>query len=125
MSKNPKVEIKKHIYGEGNYVEGNQSWNMSTIQNATKGLLAFDLQLAALDISVYPWDRESQTISNFIYHFERVKNVGFDYPVILDPDGYIIDGWHRIAKAVLEKMTEVKAVRLIVMPQSDKIINKE
>ena len=39
---------------------------------------------------------------SFVYHCKRVKDCNLEYPIILDDFGQICDGWHRIAKAVLE-----------------------
>lgn len=38
------------------------------------------------------------------------------FPVILGPDGRVMDGMHRIARAMLEGRTEVSAVRFLALP---------
>lgn len=40
-------------------------------------------------------------------------------PIILDDLGYITDGWHRVAKAILEGKETIKAVRIQNMPAPD------
>ena len=118
-NKNPKVYIPDHEYGEGSYVIGKKRWQMSTLQEAVKHLPVFDLQLAAIDLSSTAWDVSN--IAVYMYHHKRVEKANLKYPVILDPTGYVIDGWHRIVKAILKGKTEIKAVKLNVMPEPDVI----
>ena len=37
------------------------------------------------------------------------------------PSGFIADGWHRIAKAILRGDETIKCVRLKTMPEPDSI----
>jgi len=38
------------------------------------------------------------------------------YPIILSPDGEVLDGWHRICKVFLQGTEELDAVQLTAMP---------
>ena len=58
------------------------------------------------------------TFGQFLYHLKRVNDTNLDYPVILDDEGVICDGWHRVAKAYLEGRPTVKAIRLLEMPDA-------
>jgi hypothetical protein len=40
-------------------------------------------------------------------------------PVILGPDGRVMDGMHRIARAMLDGKTEISAVRFPDLPEPD------
>lgn len=119
MKNNPKVIIPNHIDGEGNYILENKEWYPSTLRDAIKDLEIFNLQLAAIDLSVRPWKPDD--ISLYLYHAKRVEKCDLKYPIILDPTGYIIDGWHRVVKSILESKTTIKAVRLRIMPEPDNI----
>ena len=116
-SKNPKVRIPSDLDGEGRYVFRDNEWDMTTIRDATIGLEVFDLQLAALDLSVNPWSANSFAL--YLYHCNRIEKANLKYPIILDPTGFIIDGWHRVAKAILKGNTTIKAIKLNVMPEPD------
>jgi len=50
-------------------------------------------------------------------HWRRVMAADLSYPVILGPDGRLIDGVHRALKCISEMKTDIMAVRLIVMPE--------
>jgi hypothetical protein len=43
------------------------------------------------------------------------------FPIILSSDGRVMDGMHRICKALLEDRTEIEAVRFVEDPAPDYI----
>jgi ParB-like chromosome segregation protein Spo0J len=45
-----------------------------------------------------------------------VQETSFEHPVIMDPSGFIVDGWHRVTKALLEGRDTIPAVRFKEMP---------
>lgn len=52
-------------------------------------------------------------------HARQIAEVDLRYPVILSPDGRVMDGMHRVARALLEGRDEVEAVRLQTEPDPD------
>jgi hypothetical protein len=48
-----------------------------------------------------------------------VRDVDPAHPVILGSDGRVMDGMHRIARAVLEGRTTIRAVRFPADPEPD------
>ena len=71
----------------------------------------------SIDLSYSPWNLGN--MEGIIYHINRVSEVNFDHPIILDDFGQIRDGYHRIAKAIIEGKDTIKAVRLKEMPPID------
>jgi hypothetical protein len=70
------------------------------------------VKLRHLDLSHLPWqDGSIQNMDCFIYHAVRVQDCDTSIPIIMRQDGQIIDGWHRVAKAVLEGKREILAYR--------------
>lgn len=117
--------IDKMLPGEGKLILGDKSWDLSTLIKATEGLNSFDMSLMSIDLERYPWQFKHWSFSTFLFHWKRCE-VCSDDPIILSPDGYIIDGWHRLAKAIMEGKDSIKAIRLLVMPEPDEINdNKE
>ena len=57
-----------------------------------------------------------------VEHFVRIEKVNMDYPIILDPNGQIFDGAHRVAKAMTNGQTTIKAVKVEVMPPPDEVV---
>jgi hypothetical protein len=52
-------------------------------------------------------------------HVMRVNAVDMDHPVILDGEGFIMDGWHRVVRALAEGRETIKAVRFEETPPPD------
>lgn len=115
--------IDTTLPGEGKWIYHNKSWDLSTLLTASEPLEEFDLHLMSLDIDKYPWNFKEWNFNSFLYHCNRMNNTDLKYPVLLTPDGYICDGWHRLAKATLEGKETIKAKRFKVMPEEDGILN--
>jgi len=100
-------------------------WYIQTLINYVKDNKSpeYDLQLDSVDLGVMPWSMK--TILHFIQHSIDIENVTFRYPVIVSPSGWVLNGWHRIIKAILTNKTSIKAVRILDMPQHDGIDTKE
>jgi hypothetical protein len=56
---------------------------------------------------------------DFMNHFKRVKDADLSKPLIVRSDGYVMDGWHRIIRAILEGITDLPQKRFIVDPEPD------
>lgn len=50
----------------------------------------------------------SDKISGCTEHYERVENANMNYPIIVELDHHIVDGYHRITGALLSGKTEVE-----------------
>jgi hypothetical protein len=116
---NPKVNIEQFFVKDNTCRGDGKIWESGTLFAAVKNLPVFDLQLAALNLDI-PFS-SSSTLSLFLYQAQRVKDADLSYPIIQAPDGWIMDGLHRVAKAILEGHTTIKAVRLPVLPDPDRI----
>lgn len=105
---------------ENNYVRRGSTWNVLKLIEASKDIEPFDFPLQGLDISVSVWGND-MNIKSFVYHGKRIINTSLKYPVILDDEGFICDGWHRVCKALLQNKTTIKAIRLEKMPEPDRV----
>jgi len=52
-------------------------------------------------------------------HARLMIDCDLTYPVILSIDGRVMDGMHRICKALLEGRSEIEAVRFVHDPEPD------
>lgn len=91
-------------------------WDAPTLVEFAKkqNYKVFDMPLACVDLAKQPW--KLNNFGDIIYHMQRTKDVDLKYPILLDDDGIICDGWHRVAKALIEGKTSIKAIRLEKMP---------
>ena len=114
----PTLDIDGLAFHESYYSTRGNTYDAPTLVAFAKhkNYKTFDLPLVGIDISHMPFS--SSTFGQFLYHMKRVNDTNLDYPVILDDEGVICDGWHRVAKAYLEGRPTVKAIRLLEMPDA-------
>ena len=112
-----KVPIEDFNVRESNYVVGEQEFRVVDIHELAKDLPVFEIPLIGLDLDITPWGKFN--ILTFCYHVKRMNKSDFEFPVVLTPAGFICDGWHRVARAVLEGKETIKAVRLLKMPEPE------
>lgn len=62
---------------------------------------------------------EVPTVRKVVEHARLISEVDTSYPIILGHDGRVMDGMHRIARALLESRTEIDAVRFPSPPEPD------
>ena len=79
-------------------------------------LESFDYPVAAFNMRSFPWN-DITTYRDFLSHCKRVRDTDLSYPLILHCDGWIMDGAHRMCKAILEGKETIKAVRFIKEPK--------
>ena len=111
---------KQYHFWRGEH--GLDAWDVDRLIVLTKGLPVEHVALADIDEvdSVYWFDeRDRPTVRNVVEHFRLVNAVDLSYPIILGPDGRVMDGMHRIAQALLEGRSTIAAVRLRALPEPD------
>ena len=71
--------------------------------------------------TVYWFDSSTAapTVRAIVEHARLMLDADLSFPVILGPDGRVMDGMHRIARAMLEGTKEVSAVRFLTLPEPD------
>jgi hypothetical protein len=104
--------------GLGFYSEGNKRWKVTSLVYAAKDLEPFDLPLSCLMIGTHVWD-EKISVKEFAMHVKRCLDTDMDLPVIMDDEGFIMDGWHRVARGLFEGRETIKAVRFDKTPECD------
>lgn len=90
------------------------SWSVARLIEYAKDLPVFDLPLHHMDLSDVLWD--DCTPRQMAGHILAVQNADLSKPIILCADGSILDGRHRVVKAIAEGKPSVKAVRFAENP---------
>jgi len=105
--------------GSGYISSGGIGWDASTLYQAAsdQGIKPYRRLLRDIDLSDSPW--ECQDFGAFVYHARRIMYANPDIPILLGPKGNIMDGYHRIAKAILEGRKHIQALRLHCLPEPD------
>lgn len=54
-------------------------------------------------------------------HMALVRDADLSFPILLCAEGRLMDGMHRLVKALLEGRTEIQAIKFPVTPEADYI----
>ena len=83
-------------------------WSVANLIERSKDLPVMEIPLDHLCIDK---DLGEMSLLKFVRHLKHVEDCDFDFPIILDENGSIFDGLHRVAKALLAGKETIKAVR--------------
>jgi hypothetical protein len=76
--------------------------------------------LPELDTNYWFHDGHEPTVRNVVTHVRHAtQDVDPTYPVLLGPGDRVLDGMHRIVRALFAGETHVQAVRLATLPPPD------
>ncbi len=64
---------------------------------------------------------KSMTCDEVIAHTQLILEADLSFPILLCPEYKVIDGMHRICKAVLEKRKIIEAIVLKTLPPPDHV----
>lgn len=78
--------------------------------------------VAALDVDCW-FGEDEPTIRRVAKHCQRIVDADLTYPIILHADGSLMDGGHRVAKAVMLGYDSIRAVQFEVTPEPDAIVD--
>lgn len=124
MPRPVKVDIWCKTHGEQNYIDGKNVWSVSRLIDLSKDLERFEIPMAGLNMcSCYP--KSINSARDFVGHIKQVLAADLSYPIILDDEGSIMDGRHRVAKALLEGRETILAVRFDETPTPDYVKDEE
>lgn len=102
---------------------GFDAWDVDRLILLTQDLPIEQVALASIgEIDTGYWfdsSDEVATVRKVAEHARLIFEVDISYPVILGPDGRVMDGMHRIARALMDRCSEIDAVRLKVLPEPD------
>jgi len=92
---------------------GNHHWSIARLITLSKDLEVMKVPLKHLNMySLY----KDLTLRDMVMHINAVNDADLKYPIILDEDGELMDGRHRIMKALLLGKKTIRVVRFDVNP---------
>jgi hypothetical protein len=102
---------------------GLDAWDVDRLIELSSALPVRDVKLDSIDEidSVYWFDDrvDRPTVRRVVDHVRLIEGVDVSHPIILGVDGRVMDGMHRIAKALLEGRSTISAVRFEDHPDPD------
>jgi len=100
---------------------GDNVWFIARLITLTKDFKPFDIPLKHLNVyNVF----QKLTLREMVTHMKAVNDADMSYPIILDEDGEIMDGRHRIMNALLNNVKSIKAVRFDKNPDPCRVEEK-
>lgn len=103
---------KQYHFWPGNH--GLDAWDVDRLVELSRDLPLEEVDVRAIGEidTVYWFDNTNvPTVRAVIEHMKLVNEVDVSYPIILSVEGRVMDGMHRIARALLEGRKTIGAVR--------------
>ena len=91
----------ENLKNKSGYYKDGKFWKASTLWNATKNKIPQRVSNIYNILRECTWN--IRTLKDFAKEVKNVQEVSLDYPIILDMNGNILDGAHRVVKAYLEE----------------------
>lgn len=102
-------------------------WYTQRLWIESADLVPFDIKIA--DVQELDWncwfDSREPTLREVARHARRIQDADLQYPIILNDDGSLMDGGHRLCKALLEGRDTIQAVQFSTMPEPDEVMEVE
>lgn len=101
---------------------GLDAWDVDGLLAAVADAPVEEVPLAAIGEldSDYWFDHGyPPTVRNVVEHCRLIREADVGFPVVLDPDGRVMDGMHRVARALLDGHPSIRAKRLEHLPEPD------
>jgi elongation factor P hydroxylase len=103
--------------------EGLDAWDVDRLIRLSSRLPIREVPLESIvDVDTDYWfggSSETPTVRNIVEHIRLVQDVDTSHPIILGADGRVMDGMHRIARAILEGQSSIGAVQFEIHPEPD------
>lgn len=97
---------------------GRHTWSVPRLFELSRSLPVMEVPLNHLNVyGIY----EKLTFREMVMHMRAVNDADLNFPIILDEDGELMDGRHRLMKAMLEGAETIKAVRFNENPPPDRV----
>lgn len=87
---------------------GDSRWSVARLFELARTLPVMDIPLDHLNIN-YCYD--NLNLREMAMHMKAVNDADLSFPIIIDENGDVMDGRHRIMKAMLTGAESIKAVR--------------
>lgn len=103
---------------DGYFSIGDARWSVARLIQLSKDYPVHEVPVFAMAAWMWPWE-DTLTIEKFCRHAKRVKDADMQYPILISPDGGIIDGVHRLCKAIINEEPTIKVKYFTKMPECD------
>jgi len=96
--------------------DGLLAWNVGRLIKLSEGLQAQRVALSGVDEvdenHWYTFEGQLPTCRSILEHFTLIEEADLTFPILLDADGRLMDGMHRVCKAIRRGDTHILAVQI-------------
>ncbi len=108
------------------FVDSEETYNVNLLIELSKDLPVYRFELSSIsldDTKFITW--KLKNVRDVITHYKRIEATDLSNPILVRPDGVIIDGYHRVIKALVEKRKWLPARKVTKKLMSLTILKKE
>jgi hypothetical protein len=102
---------------------GLQAWDVDRLVALTKNLPRIQVSLTAIRELDEPYwfsgGNNDATCRAVVEHAQFIAEADLSFPIILSSDGRVMDGMHRVGKALLSGLATIQAVQFQHDPEPD------
>jgi hypothetical protein len=100
---------------------GLMAWDVDRLIRLTANFPRIPFPITAIRELNEPFssDEDAPTWRNVVEHIRLIEDCDLNFPIIMTADGRVMDGMHRVAKAVLSGRITVEAVQFTADPEPD------
>jgi hypothetical protein len=102
--------------------QGLDAWDVDNLIRCSVGLPVEEVAVTSIhEVDTDYWFKFGPvpTVRRIIEQLRLIEEVDVTYPIILGSDGRVMDGMHRVARAILEGRSTIRAVRFRFEPEPD------
>jgi hypothetical protein len=98
---------------------GLDAWDVDRLIELSRDLPVKQVALSSIwELDTAYWS-QPLTVRQVAEHLRLIREVDPSYPIILAVDGRVMDGMHRVVRALLDEQTTIAAVQFEVQPEPD------
>lgn len=102
---------------------GTLAWDVRNLIARTRTLLPKKIPLSSIreldEPFWYDAERDAPTCRSVAEHAKLIDAADLSYPIIIDPEGRLMDGMHRVCKALNRGLETIAAYQLTELPEPD------
>ncbi len=103
--------------------QGLLAWDVRGLIERVSDLIPVEVHITEISELDQPhWfdlEGDSPTCRKIAEHARMIEEADLTYPIIIDPDGRVLDGMHRVCKALNQGVETILAYRLSELPEPD------
>jgi hypothetical protein len=103
--------------------DGLDAWDVDRLIELSRHLPVREVEVSSIwQVDTVYWFDDAldpPTVRNVVDHVRLIQDADLRYPIILSREGRVMDGMHRVARALLEGRATIEAVRFEDDPKPD------